>query len=219
MANYCSNCGVPVNPDALACGNCGAALTSGSGKVFDPEALKLLINRNKTKIMSIARIAVPAVAALIVLVIIICAIAANSGAKGAAKKYFKAIQKQNVEDYIELMPANSKLYYASEEDLYDDVEDSLATTMDYLETEYGKNVKFKIKNIEKDELTNKRFKLITSAYSVNDTLKAIEIEKAYEVEFELSVKGKDDDDKSDASLVLIKEDGDWKVYEASDWAF
>jgi len=219
MANYCSKCGAPVAPDALACGNCGASLASGSGKVFDVGALKLLINRNKNKIMKIARIAVPAAAALLVLVIIICAIAANSGAKGAAKKYFKAIQKQNVEDYIELMPSNSKLYYANEQDLYDDVEDNLATTLDYLETEYGKNIKFKLKNIEKDELTNKKFKLITSAYSVNDTLRAIEISKAYEVDFELAVKGKDDDDENDVSLVLIKENGDWKVYEASDWAF
>ena len=68
----------------------------------------------------------------------------------------------------------------------------------------------KLRNIEKDELTNKKFKLITSAYSVNDTLRAIEISKAYEVEFELTVKGKDDDDENDVSLVLIKENGDWK---------
>lgn len=218
MSNFCSNCGAPLNPEAHNCGNCGAPVISQqpAKKSFDISALINLIPGNKDKFAKIGKIAAPAVALLIVLIIIISAIAGSTGAKGTVKKYFKSIQKQNVENYIELMPEINKIYYSSEDDLYDDVEQELHDTVEYLEAEYGRDIKFKVKKIEKDELTNKELKAIVDIYSLSDKLSEIEIKKAYEVDFELTVKGDDDDDADYYSLVVIKEDGDWKVYSSVD---
>lgn len=218
MSNFCSNCGAPVNPASTACANCGAPVATAkkAKKAFDISALVKLTPENKNKFAKISKLAVPVAALAVILIVIIGAIAGGTGAKGAVKDYFKAIQTQDVKDYINLMPETSKLLYLSEEDLYDDVEQQLHDTVEYLEAEYGKNIKFKVKKIEKEELTNKEKKAIIATYSFSDKLSDIEIKKAYEVDFDITIKGKEDNDTDSGSLVVIKEDGDWKIYSTFD---
>jgi|GEM_PF-5904191 len=216
MSNFCSNCGAPLSPESSVCGNCGTAVPkSKAKKAFDLSALLKIAPENKAKIAKIGKLAAPVAALAVLLIVIIGAIAGGSGAKGAVKDYFKAIQTQDVDDYIDLMPETSKVLYSNEEDLFDDVEQQLHDTVEYLEAEYGKNIKFKVKNIEKDELTNKELKAIIAQYSLIG-LGETEIEKAYEIDFDLTVKGKEDSDADSASLVLVNEDGDWKIYSSFD---
>lgn len=218
MSNFCSNCGAPLNPASTACANCGAPVVPAkkAKKAFDISALIKLTPENKNKVAKIGKLAVPIAALAVILIVVIGAVASGTGAKGAVKDYFKAIQTQDVDDYIDLMPETSKLLYLSEEDLYDDVEQQLHDTVEYLEAEYGKNIKFKVKKIEKEELTNKEKKAIVATYSFSDKLSDIEIKKAYEVDFDITIKGKEDNDTDSGSLVVIKEDSDWKIYSTFD---
>lgn len=220
MAKFCGNCGAASDDSANVCGNCGAPFaTASKGGANDILAKIPGVNNmkpeQKDQVMKIAKIAVPAVAAVVVVLILIFGIIVpNTGARGAVKKYFKAYEKTNVEKYIDLMPEAEKLDYKDDEDtsIEDEVEEELKDTLDYYEDEYGKNVKFKIKITEVDDMSNKKLKTIKELYKEIEDLDNVDIEEGKEVDFDITIKGKDDDDDGDGTAYLIKEDGKWKVY-------
>ena len=79
--------------------------------------------------------------------------------------------------------------------------------IDALEDDYGKNIKFKVKFEEKDEMKNRDIK------DYEDTLD-VDISKGYEVKFTLTVKGKKDKDELDFVALVGKVDGEgWKLLE------
>lgn len=221
MAKFCGNCGAASDDNANICGNCGApfaASKSGAGNILSkiPGVSNININsEQKDLITKIAKIAVPAIAGLVaVLVLIFAIIVPNTGARGAVKKYFKAIVKEDVKAYIELMPEINKVNYEENEsmNLEDDIEDYLKEEKDYLEDEYGKNVKIKIKVTEVDELSNKRKDAIEEEYERTEGVSKGDFEDAVEVEFDITIKGKDDKDEGDGKVIVIKEEGKWKIW-------
>lgn len=220
MAKFCGNCGAASDDSANVCGNCGAPFAAASkGGANDILAKIPGVNNmkpeQKDQVMKIAKIAVPAVAAVVVVLILIFGIIVpNTGARGAVKKYFKAIQKTNVEDYIELMPEMRQAIYKLDEDssIEDEVEELLKDELDDLEDDYGKNVKIKIKITEVDDMKNKTLKSIEESYELDEDLKGVDIEEGKEIDFDITIKGKEDDDDGDGTIYLIKEDGKWKVW-------
>ncbi len=220
MAKFCGNCGAASDDNANVCGNCGAPFAAASkGGANDILAKIPGVNNmkpeQKDQVMKIAKIAVPAIAAVVVVLILIFGIIVpNTGARGAVKKYFKAIQKTDVDAYIDLMPESRLQYYKDDEDtsIEDEVEEMLKESLDYYEDEYGKNVKFKIKITEVDDMSNKKLKEIKENYKEDEELDGVDIEEGKEVDFDITIKGKDDDDDGDGTMYLIKEDGKWKMY-------
>lgn len=222
MAKFCGNCGAASDDNANVCGNCGApfaASKSGVGDIFAkiPGVNNINIKpEQKAQITKIAKIAVPAVAGLVVILILIFGIIVpNTGARGAVKQYFAAIQKCDAEKYIKYMPEMDQLDYKDNEDtsIEEEIEDLLSERQDGMEDEYGDNVKYKIKVTKVDDLSKKKFKAIKETYKNNEDLDGIELDKAVEVDFDITIKGKDDDDEGDGSVIVIKEDGKWKVFE------
>lgn len=159
--------------------------------------------------------AAAAVAVLVVIIVIISAIASGSGAKGALKTYFKAVENENFKKYISVMSEGEKKLYnvADEEALEIEIEDELKNRMDNLEDKYGKNVKYKIKVTDKDEMTTKSLNVIRNAYSLSNDLAEVEIKKGVELDFEIEIKGKEESAEGSGSALIVKEDGKWKVYE------
>ncbi len=177
--------------------------------------IPVLKDMKPEQVTKIGRIALLAVAAVVVLVVIIGAIASGSGAKGALKKYFSAVENENYKKYISVMSEGEKKLYniLDEEALEIEIEDELKNRIDNLEDKYGKNVKFKIKVTDKDDMTTKELNIIRNTYALSVDLEEIEIKKGVEFDFEVTIKGKDEKAEGEGSAYVIKEDGKWKVYE------
>ena len=177
--------------------------------------IPVLKDMNPGQLKKYGVIAAAAVVLLVVIIVVISAIASGSGAKGALKTYFKAVENENFKKYISVMPEGEKKLYnvADEEALEIEIEDELKNRMDNLEDKYGKNVKYKIKVTDKDEMTTKSLNVIRNAYSLSNDLAEVEVKKGVELDFEIEIKGKEESAEGSGSALVIKEDGKWKVYE------
>lgn len=218
MAKICKSCGYQSADTATVCENCSAPLVQ-----FKPEkknlfaSIPVLKDMKPEQLAKFGKIAGIAVAAVVVLILIISAFASGSGAKGALKKYFKAVENESVKKYISVMSEGEKKLYnlIDDEALEIEIEDELKNRMDNLEDKYGKNVKFKVKITDSDDMTTKALNVIRNAYSLSNDLAEVEIKKGAEIEFEIVIKGKDEKAEGQGTAYVIKEDGKWKVYEIS----
>lgn len=218
MSKHCVNCGAESLDNATVCGNCGTPLaTEKKNKLADICAKIPLLNKLQPKlqvlIAKIVMIAVPVCIVGFIALVAIVLIAVNSGPKAALKDYFKALEKTDVDGYVDLMPEQNKSYYDDDEDTLEDlVEVILKERLDDYEEDYGNNVKIKIKVTKKEDMTNIFLKEIKEDYKNDDDLKDIEIKAGAEIDFDITIKGKDDEADGDGTAYLIKEDGKWKVY-------
>lgn len=217
MAKICKTCGYQSADTAAACESCGAPLAPAKPEKKNPlAAVPVLKDMKPEQLAKFGKIAGVAVAALVVIILIICAIASGSGAKGALKKYFTAVEKENVKKYISVMTeGEKKLYNLIDDDLEIEIEDELKNRMDNFEDKYGKNVSFKVKVVDSDEMTTKSLNVIRNTYSLSNDLAEVEIKKGVEIEFEIEIKGKEEKAEGEGTAYIIKEDGKWKVYEIS----
>lgn len=177
--------------------------------------IPVLKDMNPGQLKKYGVIAATAVVLLVVIIVVISAIASGSGAKGALKTYFKAVENENFKKYISVMSEGEKKLYnlVDDEALEIEIEDELKNRMDNLEDKYGKNVKYKIKVTDKDEMTTKSLNVIRNAYSLSNDLAEVEIKKGVELDFEIEIKGKEESAEGSGSALIVKEDGKWKVYE------
>lgn len=211
-------CGYRTTDDAKKCNNCGATFPSMRPDIKDFLSKLPTLNSPKYKEMvaRIGKLALPVAAVIIVILIFIFGIVVpNTGAKGALKKYFSAIENQNVQKYIAVMPEGEKQIYDIVEgtELEEEVEDKLKDTIESLEEKYGDKIKISLKITKVDDMTSKELKVIKSAYKLDEDLELIEIEEGVEIDFDIEYKGEDDSESGDGVAYVIKEDGKWKVYE------
>ncbi len=218
MAKFCMKCGYRTTDDAKKCNNCGATFPSMRPDIKDflPKLPTLNSPKYKEMVARIGKLALPVAAVIIVILIFIFGIVVpNTGAKGALKKYFSAIENQNVQKYIAVMPEGEKQIYDIVEgtELEEEVEDKLKDTIESLEEKYGDKIKISLKITKVDDMTSKELKVIKSAYKLDEDLELIEIEEGVEIDFDIEYKGEDDSESGDGVAYVIKEDGKWKVYE------
>ena len=216
MAKVCSKCGYQSDDSATACESCGAPF--GKPKTEKKNLfsnVSFLKDMKPEQLKKIGMLALIAVAVVVVIAVVIAAASSGSGAKGALKKYFKAVENENFKKYISVMSEGEKKLYnvADEEALEIEIEDELKNRMDILEDKYGKNVKYKIKVTDKDEMTTKSLNIIRNAYSLSADLAEVEVKKGVELDFEIEIKGKEESAEGSGSALIVKEDGKWKVYE------
>ena len=95
------------------------------------------------------------------------------------------------------------------DDLVELMEEGLESGMESLEKQYGKNVKFDVKFLDKKKIKGDDLDEIEEMY--DDEFDA-EITKAYKVKTEITIKGKKDKDSNTNWLYVVKVKGDdWKV--------
>lgn len=172
-------------------------------------------NKKKTNIMIIA-----AVAAVVIVFVIIFALILGGSYKKPFNRFIKGINKNDIELSLEQlftedMMDNVKDDIEDETDgdwqeFCDDAEEAMEEMKEYLEDDYGKNVKFSVKFLNKKDAKKRELKNIEKLYNLDDD--EIEIKKAYKVKVELRIKGKDDDEDMKLNLysVNIKGEG-WKI--------
>ena len=212
---FCKNCGKEL-PENGVC-ECGATATPVEEvKEVKEETVKAAetVATNVSDTVSantapstaggldVKMLAIIGGAAVIGLIIIIAlfSVLFGGGYKKPVEKYFKAIQKADMDKYISVFP--EEFAEGIEDEIDDDYDGDFE---DYLDEDYGRNIKFKVKFEEKDEVKNRDIKFF-------EEMADADISKAYEVEFTLTVKGKEDDDELDFVAYVGKVDGEgWKL--------
>lgn len=215
---FCANCGTPASAPAPSPNTAPAPVVDTP--VADQQS-QTTAGNNKTLIIAI--VAIVAVVAVIALVLVLTSLGGGkSDAKKLLNSYGDAIIEEDVDlymsvyspTYIDYMVDDYEEYgsWYGYDDYEEFVEEYLGEYLEELEDEYGNDLKFSFKITETKELDEDDIEDIEDEmdeeYGDND-----KIEKAYEVEFEYTLKGDDDDDEDDGEMTMIQVDGEWYIYE------
>ncbi|MBR6785058.1 MAG: zinc ribbon domain-containing protein [Clostridia bacterium] len=228
MAKFCGNCGAASDDNAKMCGNCGAPFAeskNGVGAILSkiPGVNDINIKpEQKELITKIVKIAIPAVAALVVvLIVIFAAIVPNTGAQGAMKKYFKALAKADTATIVEMMPA--KYTSDEDEDLGEYLDEYFEYTQEDLEDKYGE-YKYKVKDVKAKKLDKDDLEDYQDAYDElvdfseeygDGEFEAPKITAGYKIKCDLEIKGDKKDKDGKCTVIMLKENGKWVVYDVS----
>ena len=152
----------------------------------------------------------------LVLMLSLTACGANGSYKSVVKTMTKAMEECDGEKMIKIFPEELMEILCEEQfdddydDMVDDLEDSLKDTMDWWEDQYGRDIKLTYEIDDADELDEDEIEAIMDYY--DDVMDLdLDIKKGYEVEVEMTIEGKDDDDSEDMVLTIIKVGSKWYV--------
>lgn len=217
MAKICGNCGAQVDDNAFVCGYCGAALQQepaqngspfngvpgGAGKKFDLKKLDL-----KKVLVAVAAV---------VAVIVVISLLSGGGYKSVVKDYMKAYEECDADKMMDL--TTDVLAVAFEEELGDlvDAEELLKEgfeeKIEALEDKFGEDIKITYEITDDEEMDDEDLDEFKEELEELDA--DIKISKAHKIEIEGTIEGSDDEDDFELKLVVLKENGKWKVLDES----
>lgn len=213
---FCGKCGAEVKNGAAFCPNCGEHLagqyvikSSKNGKQKNPISGKLL------------KIVLPVVAVGIIAVVATVLTYNNSGYEKVVENFYKAVETQDVQ----LMKTTLAQYwidyhvadYYSDEHLNENIEDIIADVID--ECDCGDNIEIlsctvtREKKATKEDLSFLKDNIYDwYAYYVYDENEfESSIKDACVVTARVTAKGGDDVIFFTSKMLLIKENGKWKI--------
>lgn len=237
MSKFCNNCGSILDDNAMFCPNCGAvdgqpaaateaapapapAYNGPFGEASYTEnapAQPQAGNSEKpikgimSKLGDMKAVIIGAVAAIAVIVLCVCLF--GSSVNKAVKNY-QAVLNGNAGKIASLAPSQYWKYWKEEEDitkadvkkefkeLYEDGKEEM-------EEIYGKNVKYTVKVTEKDKMSKKDLKEIADQLEDNYEIDDKKVKAGYELECEMTIKGKEDDEEIETTLYAVKISGKW----------
>lgn len=237
MSKFCTKCGATLDDNATFCTACGAksevtaaasapAGNSGASAAAGETPLDQLKQKsmqaisgfnNNPKKNTYIGIAVVAVAAIILIVLI--ANALGGGYKGALNSYFSGICNKDGKEYLSATsPGVVQKYLKKEEDIDKNdqikaAKSSAKSKYDRLEDYFGKDLKISYKITEKEKYDKDDLEDIEDFMNsfYDDEIK-FKLGGAYDLELELTIKGKDDkEDEIDATATVVKINGDWVI--------
>lgn len=209
---FCKYCGKEL-PESGIC-DCAEAQqaaatteTADANQTSDTEqaSTEVAVSENKNSNKSLIIIAVAVIVGLILLSSILSSL--FGGYKKPVENYFSGLQKSSSSKFLKAFPEDKADDFKDmiEDDYDDDFDDFFDDLIEDFEDDYGRKIKFKIDFEDKDEMKNRDIKAFEELYDV-------EISKAYEVEFTLTVKGKKDKDDLDYIAYVGKVKGEgWKL--------
>ena len=134
--------------------------------------------------------------------------------KGIEDGSWKKISSALPEDVVDTIEDNIiGLQYFSG---MNDMDDYIGTISDEIKYQYGDNFKIKIKYKDKDKLDKDEIESLENYYNYSFD-KKIHIKKAYNVECELTIKGKEDKDKTETNIIVGKIGSKWYIINADDF--
>ena len=210
--SFCANCGKPLQ-DGEVC-NCQNA----TNNIYAPP----MPNNSKTIGKGLAVMGAGLVAGVVIIALVFSAVF-GGGYKKPIKDYVKAMNNHDTKKMLSVVLPESKMKELKKEmkdsiidwDAFlDKMDDSIEEAMEELEDDYGKNVKFSAKILDKEKLKGDELEEIQEEYE--DEFDA-EIKKAYKLKVKMTIKGKKDEETDKASVYVVKVKGDdWKLYDYDD---
>lgn len=213
MSKFCEKCGAQMEDNMSFCMSCGAkvegAVPTAEADTNGAAAKKLPEGAVKLGIAAIA----------VILVIVIISSLFGSSYKDPIKSYEKIMNGKISKSSVEKLAPDEYWEYCADEadekvkdyikDYVDDLKDSYEDSIEEMEDEYGKNVKYSFKIEDKKELSDKKVEKIAEALNDRYDIKEKSVKKAYKLDVEVTVKGKEDDDDYDTEMVSVKIGGNW----------
>lgn len=221
MSKFCGNCGAQLDDTAKVCGYCGNALSiePENTKTTTIPGIRTEADKEKSaKMTKNIKTIVVAVALVIVLSLGINVVSSFTGYKGVVRKVVNAFEDYDMNTLCSY--ASSLCYYGNDIEYYEDIfEDRVSAKLDYYENMLGHNLKMNFEIVDSYKLDDRK---------VDNLLEELEDMGAYagkidtirRVEIELEIKGSRNtstfliDD-----LLLIKENGKWKVLYLNDYYY
>lgn len=213
MSKFCGNCGAQLEDSANVCGYCGtvieqAAITgktdSLSGVVSETDAKKIA----KTK--KYVKLGVIAAAVIAIIVIGINIISSFTGYKGAIRAFVKAFEECDVNTMAEY---SSVLHYGGDEDDYEELIEELEDRTNYIlddyEEELGHDLKFDYEICDVYDISNRKREDLLEKLDYYEIY--VDIDEIKSVELLLTIEGSRRSTTEEFDIVLLKEDGDWKI--------
>ena len=161
-------------------------------------------------------------AGALVLVIILCIVLGGGGYKQAFKNVVAVQYKGKVNKIDDLAPKQYWEYMEDEhdfdmDDYKDEYEENWEETEEYLEDEYGKNIRVTLKVEDKKVWKRKKVKKVADALNDQYDIKESSVKKVIEVDGEITIKGSEDEEDEDVDdLTFIKIGSKWymvNIYE------
>ena len=220
MARYCGSCGAEVEEDAKVCGNCGVPLDVGAGTT--PKVEFKIPNKVKNEdIKKIIIIAIVVVAIIILGAIVLKVVKNNTGYRAMLNKTFKAVQKADAEGFMNQLSVYIEDTYGDDDLLEDHIDAQLNKYLDNIEDEVGAEPKITYEVKKATRLSDRKLKQIKDALEDSDKdYDSDALKKAMNLDLQLKIKGPDDDmNDSVNDILIIKENGEWKILSFSTFDF
>lgn len=155
-----------------------------------------------------------AAAAVLLIVLIVSISLSGSGYKKAIDNYFDVMFKGKADKIEKLYPPEYLDWYEDEynkelDDIKDDYEETREDALEYFEDEYGKNFKATYKITDKKELSDKKLKTIQDNLKERYDISKKSVKKAYKLDLDVELKGKDDEDSDELTVYAVKIGGNW----------
>lgn len=230
-ATFCTNCGAPQAPNAAPQQPAGTdsaafsmlnAVNNNQGMNPPPYqpgplAAKPGLSDKAKKILILCIAGAAALTVIIILLIILL----GGGYKKPIDNLIKSLESGTGEAYLKVLPdsvANSieedhverSSKYDTLEEYFDDVFESYNSS---LADRYGDDFSITYSVADKKEITESRLKSYASNYK-SYYGKKVDVSAGYTLSLEVTWKGSEKDEDGDKSIIVLKVDGDWVLWDA-----
>jgi hypothetical protein len=194
---FCKYCGKEI-PDGSVC-DCAESQLAATN-LEKPETPA---NKKNTKPVIIAVI-------VVIVLVIIALCTSGGGYKAPIDDCVKSLNNCDGELLLESMLTKSMIKDLDDDEI-DSIDSMLEYAVEFLEEEYGDDIKVSVKIKSKEKLTDDELDEISESYEdyFDETVK---IKKGYAVKVKIKVKGDDDSDTNTTTLNVVKiKGGGWKL--------
>ena len=213
MSKFCRQCGAQLEDDAVKCEACGYELVKPEAAAQPEGENTQAPAANKLNNKMIGIIA-GAAAALVVLIVVLVLVFSGGGYKKSIDTYIKALTTGD-SDLIEALAPEEYWDYMAEKSgsstkkIISSVADTFDQIIDMAERAYGDNFKITYKIEDKDSLSKGQLNDIRDTVNSTYDIANKSVTEGYELDLELTFKGKDDERSEDATVYVVKIDGKW----------
>ena len=229
-AAFCTSCGATLDQAAQAAPAQGSnvmnnvsqgfsqARQAGQNFVADlPKDINGFKQGVQQKNMKVIGVLAAALVIVIIVIVLVINLIGGGGYKTPLDNLTKGFNKNNAKMITKaMMPGSVLSAYEDEEDPdWDDADDAIEASKALIEAKYGDDVEISYKVTDKDEISEsklkKNYKSLAKRYADAADGKTSDFypTEGYELEVELTIKGDDDEDSNDTTVVVGKVDGDW----------
>lgn len=148
-------------------------------------------------------------AAVAVVVLIVVIILLSNAYKTPLNNYVDVMYKGKFDKIEKMAPKEywdwfEETYKKSADEYIDELKENKDDYMEELEEIYGDNIKVSYKITDKKELSKKKIENIAEVLSDKYDIKESSVKKGYNLEYEMTVKGSEDDTETEGEITVIK---------------
>lgn len=214
MSKFCRQCGAQLEDDAVKCEACGYELVKPeadaqpAGENAAPAAAPKKLDNKMIGIIA------GAAGVIVILIIVLVLVFSGGGYKKSIDNCIKAlttgdkalIEAAAPEEYWDYQADKTGL---STKKLIESYADTFDGVIDLAERSFGDNFKITYKIEDEDALSKSQLNNIRDTVNGTYEIANKSVTEGYELDLEITFKGKDDERSEDATVYVVKIDGKW----------